>query len=160
MISLEIPGFGSLALSYLVLDYNGTLAVDGHVLEGAHEELHQELDAISKHLDIHIVTGNTHGDVETRLAGWNVQLKCLPALGQAQAKLDYVGTLGASRTVAIGNGRNDAPMLKAAALGIAVLGSEGLAIDALKDADILVRHVVDGIGLLLHPARLIASMRS
>lgn len=56
--------------------------------------------------------------------------------------------------------RNDGPMLKAAALGIAVLGSEGLAMDAVRDADLLVRHIVDGIGLLLHPARLIASMRA
>ncbi|MGP8432939.1 HAD family hydrolase [Paraburkholderia fungorum] len=156
MIRLEIPGFGGLALSHLVLDYNGTLAVDGHVLEGVHEEL----AAIAAHLDIHVVTGNSHGDVETRLSGWNVQLTCLPALGQAQAKRSYVEKLGANRTVAIGNGRNDAPMLKAAALGIAVLGSEGLAIDAVRDADILVRHVVDGIGLLLHPTRLIASLRA
>ena len=156
MIKLDIPGFGGLALSHLVLDYNGTLAVDGHVLEGVHEEL----AAIAEHLDIHVVTGNSHGDVETRLSGWNVQLTCLPALGQAQAKRSYVEKLGANRTVAIGNGRNDAPMLKAAALGIAVLGSEGLAIDAVRDADILVRHVVDGIGLLLHPTRLIASLRA
>jgi Soluble P-type ATPase len=156
MIRLDIPGFGGLALSYLVLDYNGTLAVDGHVLEGAHEEL----AAVAEHLDIHVVTGNSHGDVETRLAGWNVQLTCLPALGQAQAKRSYIEKLGANRTVAIGNGRNDAPMLRAAALGIAVLGSEGLAIDALKDADIVVRHVVDGIGLLLHPTRLVASLRA
>lgn len=156
MIKLEIPGFGNLTLSHLVLDYNGTLAVDGHVLEGAHEEL----VAVAEHLDIHIVTGNTHGDVETRLSGWNVRLTCLPALGQAQAKRDYVEELGAYRTVAIGNGRNDAPMLKAAALGIAVLGSEGLALDAARDADLLVRHVVDGIGLLLHPTRLVASLRA
>ena len=156
MINVEIQGFRNLTLSYLILDYNGTLAVDGHVLEGAHEEL----AAIAEHLEIHVVTGNSHGDVETRLSGWNVRLTCLPALGQAQAKLSYVEKLGASRTVAIGNGRNDAPMLRAAALGIAVLGSEGLAIDALEDADILVRHVVDGIGLLLHPTRLIASLRA
>jgi soluble P-type ATPase len=156
MIRLEIPGFGNLALSHLVLDYNGTLAVDGHVLEGVHEEL----AAIAEHLDIHVVTGNSHGDAETRLSGWDVRLTCLPALGQAQAKRSYVEKLGANHTVAIGNGRNDAPMLKASALGIAVLGSEGLAIDAVRDADILVRHVVDGIGLLLHPTRLIASLRA
>jgi soluble P-type ATPase len=156
MIRLDIPGFGNLALSYLVLDYNGTLAVDGHVLEGAHAEL----VAIAEHLDIHVVTGNTHGNVETQLSGWDVHLTCLPALGQAEAKRKYVEKLGANRTVAIGNGRNDAPMLKAAALGIAVLGSEGLAMDAARDADLLVRHVVDGIGLLLHPTRLIASMRA
>ena len=29
MLSTQIPGFGSLTLEHLVLDYNGTLAVDG-----------------------------------------------------------------------------------------------------------------------------------
>lgn len=156
MIKLDIPGFGNLSLSHLVLDYNGTLAVDGQVLEGAHEGL----VTIAEHLEIHVVTGNTHCDVETRLSGWNVRLTCLSATGQAQAKREYVEKLGANQTVAIGNGRNDAPMLRAAVLGIAVLGSEGLAIDAVKDADILVRNVVDGLELLLYPTRLISSMRA
>ncbi|WP_460223300.1 HAD family hydrolase [Paraburkholderia terrae] len=156
MLKLEIPGFGNLALSHLVLDYNGTLAVDGHVLEGVHDEL----QTLAEHLDIHVVTGNTHGDAQLRLEGWKVHLTCLPPLGQAQAKKDYVEKLGSNRTVAIGNGRNDAPMLKAAAIGIAVLGSEGLAVDAVRDADIVVRHPIDALGLLLHPTRLVASMRA
>ena len=156
MLKLEIPGFGTLALAHLVLDYNGTLAVDGHVLEGVRDEI----QILAEHLDIHVVTGNTHGDVETRLAGWKIRLTCLPPLGQAQAKRDYVEKLGPNRTVAIGNGRNDAPMLKIAAIGIAVLGSEGLAVDALRDSDIVVRHPIDALGLLIHPTRLIASMRA
>jgi P-type E1-E2 ATPase len=156
MLRFEIPGLGNLALAHLVLDYNGTLAVDGHVLDGVREEL----IAIAEHMNVHVVTGNTHGDAQSRLAGWNVRLTCLPPIEQGRAKLRYVEKLGAEMTVAIGNGRNDAAMLKAAALGIAVLGSEGLEIDALMSADVLVRHVVDGIGLLLHPTRLIASMRA
>lgn len=156
MLKLDIPGFGNLAIAHLVLDYNGTLAVDGHVLEGVREEL----DILAGLIDIHVVTGNTHGDAQSRLAGWKIELTCLLPLGQAQAKTLYVEKLGASRTIAIGNGRNDAPMLKAAAVGIAVLGSEGLAVDAVKDADIVVRHPVDALGLLLHPTRLIATLRA
>ncbi|KAA3658736.1 MAG: ATPase P, partial [Chloroflexi bacterium] len=32
MIEVNIPDFGQLALDYLVLDFNGTLAVDGRLL--------------------------------------------------------------------------------------------------------------------------------
>lgn len=156
MFTLDIPGFGSLALQHLVLDYNGTLAIDGHVLEGVHEEI----DALSELLRIHVVTGNSHGEAQVRLANWNIELTCLPAVQQAQAKKDYLQELGAGQTVAIGNGRNDVLMLKAAALGIAVLGSEGLATDAANSADVLVRHPIDALGLLLHPARLLATLRS
>ena len=34
MIELRIPGRGDLALEHLVMDVNGTLAVDGILLEG------------------------------------------------------------------------------------------------------------------------------
>ncbi|MEK6290566.1 MAG: hypothetical protein V4793_04090 [Paraburkholderia tropica] len=68
--------------------------------------------------------------------------------------------LGPERVAAIGNGRNDALMLEQAALAIVVLGTEGLASDALEAADVVVRHAVDGLGLLLRPRRLIATLRS
>ena len=53
MLKLDIPGFGNLAIAHLVLDYNGTLAVDGHVLEGVREEL----DILAGLIDIHVVAG-------------------------------------------------------------------------------------------------------
>ena len=34
MIAHKIPGFGALRLEHLVLDYNGTLALDGRLLRG------------------------------------------------------------------------------------------------------------------------------
>ena len=37
MIEIDVPGFGALRLEHLVLDYNGTLACDGMLLEGVHE---------------------------------------------------------------------------------------------------------------------------
>ena len=34
MIKVSIPGFKSLSLKYLVLDYNGTIAIDGALVPG------------------------------------------------------------------------------------------------------------------------------
>lgn len=156
MISLTIPDFGNLTLAHLVLDYNGTLAVDGKLLDGVRDEL----ALLSRRLELHVVTGNTYGDAADRLTGLNVKVTTLDARNQAAAKRHYVERLGSDYTAAIGNGRNDAPMLRTAALGIAVLGTEGSALGAITAADIVVRHVIDALGLLLHTKRLVATLRA
>ncbi|WP_322028626.1 hypothetical protein [Paraburkholderia sp. J76] len=156
MIVIDIPGFRTLTLEHLVLDFNGTLAVDGRLLDG----VESRLAALANELDLHVVTGNTYGDAREHLRDCPVEVVCLSATGQALAKSDYVQRLGPERVAAIGNGRNDALMLEQAALGIAVLGTEGLAVDALNAADVVVRHAVDGLGLLLRPKRLVATLRS
>ena len=69
-----------------------------------------------------------------------------------------VERLGAERVVAVGNGANDAGMLQAAALGIAVLGPEGLAGEAWQAADV-VAGIHQALDLLLHPRRLVATLR-
>jgi len=61
--------------------------------------------------------------------------------------------------VAVGNGANDAQMLEAAALGIAVLGKEGLAVDALGVADVVVPRIADALEQLLKTPRLVATLR-
>jgi len=156
MIVIDIPGFRTLDLAHLVLDFNGTLAVDGRLLDG----VGPRLAALARELDLHVVTGNTYGDARDHLRDFPVEVICLPAAGQALAKSEYVRRLGPERVAAIGNGRNDALMLEQAALAIVVLGTEGLASDALEAADVVVRHAVDGLGLLLRPRRLIATLRS
>jgi soluble P-type ATPase len=61
--------------------------------------------------------------------------------------------------VAIGNGRNDVPIMQRAAVGIVVIGPEGAAREAAHAADILVRDIRDGLDLLLKPLRLKATYR-
>ena len=39
MLTVNIPGRGALSLSHLILDYNGTIALDGLVLEGVRPRL-------------------------------------------------------------------------------------------------------------------------
>ena len=80
--------------------------------------------------------------------------------GCGRGKLDYVKRLGAARTACIGNGRNDRLMLKAAALGIAVLQGEGAAGVTLAAADIVMPAIAEALDLLTNPLRLIASLRS
>jgi P-type E1-E2 ATPase len=155
MISIDIPGCDVLNLEHLVLDFNGTLAVDGRLLNGLAPRIAQLADQ----LDVHVVTGNTYGDARTQLRACRTEVVCVPPYKQAEAKRDYVVRLGAGRVAAVGNGRNDALMLRQAALGIAVLGTEGLAGDTLEAADIVVRHAVDALGLMLFPKRLVAVLR-
>jgi P-type E1-E2 ATPase len=156
LIEIDIPDFGRLELEHLVLDYNGTLAVDGVLLPGVAERL-TELDA---RISIHVVTADTFGMVREAVAGLPVALRILPKEAQAEAKRDFVSTLGGERTAAIGNGRNDRLMLSAAALGIAVVQQEGAAASTLAAADVVTPTIADALELLSNPLRLVASLRS
>ncbi|MBS1247500.1 MAG: hypothetical protein H6R48_289 [Proteobacteria bacterium] len=156
MIDIEIPGFRMLQLAHLVLDYNGTLAVNGEMIEG----VKSRLNALAGSLGIHVVTADTFGKAARALDGLDGRLVILPPGNQAAAKADYVRQLGGQATVAIGNGRNDRLMLEQAALGIAVLGEEGTAAAAILAADLVVRDVFSALELLRNPRRLVATLRS
>jgi soluble P-type ATPase len=156
MLEIEIPGYRSLRLSDLILDYNGTIAVDGKIIDRVKERL----VGLSKSLGIHILTADTFGSVRNQLAGVACQLSIIPLENQVQAKVDYVRQLGCEGAVCIGNGRNDMLMLKEAALGIAVMQSEGGCIQAVFAADVVTTSVLDALDLLIHPLRLTATLRS
>ena len=83
----------------------------------------------------------------------------IPKETQAQAKLNYIENLGLEKVVAIGNGANDAEMLKNAGLGIVVIGPEGAAVKALMGADIAVGDIRDALCLLIYPKRMVATLR-
>jgi P-type E1-E2 ATPase len=156
MISIDIPGFGTLGLAHLVLDYNGTLALDGRLLAGVTEALGH----LAQSIRIHVVTADTFGLAKEQLAELPVNLIVISAKGQAEAKLQFVSELGAKTVVAIGNGRNDHKMLAAAALGIALVQREGGAAQALASADLISMNILDALELLRDPQRLVATLRS
>lgn len=156
MIDLDIPGFGTFSLKHLVIDYNGTLALNGNLLPGAREVLAM----LAPKLEIHIVTADTFGFAARNLAGMQVHLTILPADRQAEAKLDYIRRLNPESVVAIGNGRNDRKMLAAAAIGIFVVQKEGGSVRAFGRADVLATNVLEALELLRYPDRLVATLRS
>ncbi len=156
MIAVSIPGFGDLELHHLVLDYNGTLALDGSLLPA----VGPVLTAIATELRIHVVTGDTFGLAAAQLTGLPLELTLLGRESQAEAKRALVESLGPARVVAIGNGRNDRLLLATAALGIALIQKEGGAVMTVADADIVCTDILDALGLLQYPQRLVATLRS
>ncbi len=156
MMVIDVPGHRRLELSHLVLDYNGTLAVDGKLLAGVADALR----ALAGELRIHVITADTFASAASNLAGLPLSRIRTPHQDQDVAKLDYVRGLGASSVVAIGNGRNDRRMLEAVALGIAVIQGEGAAIKTILAGDLVCTSILDALGLLREPRRLIATLRS
>lgn len=156
MLAIAIPGFGDLELEHLVLDYNGTLAIDGKLIPGVREAL----VALAEQVEIHVVTADTFGCAGNELAGMPVKLTIIPLASQADAKLAYVEKLGAQCVCAVGNGRNDRKMLAAAAVGIALVQLEGGAGEAFAAASVIAVDVNDALNLLRCPARLTATLRS
>lgn len=156
MLEITIPSRGVLHFAHLVLDYNGTLAMDGALIEGVGERIRE----LSKHLDVHVITADTYGDVEGRLAELPVTLSTLSDHLQDEAKQRYVRTLSARECVTIGNGRNDALMLAEAVLGIGVIQGEGLSRHALDSSDVVCPDINSALDLLLKPKRLIATLRN
>ena len=155
MIDINIPGFNHLKLDHLVLDFNGTLAFDGSVIDG----VSQLLDSLSNHLHIHILTANTFGSVNETFRDSPYAIHILSSGNEDQGKVNYLRQLGVQSTACIGTGQNDRLMLNEAALGIAVIQKEGCCLEALLRADIVIPNIVDALGLFLSPQRLVATLR-
>lgn len=153
-INVDVPGWRSLHLEHLVLDLNGTLALDGALLPGVSEAVQFLADRVSCHL----VTADTFGTAN-QLFGPLVEVARIDSGGEGEQKQAIVEGLGAGRVAALGNGANDTLMLKAAALGIAVLGPEGAAPQALMAADVVTTGPLEALGLLTNLDRLRATLR-
>lgn len=155
MIDIEVPGRRALCIAHLVLDYNGTLAVDGSILVG----VKQRLQRLTRRLHVHVLTADTFGSAVAGIKGVCCELVIVQTRSQDRAKAHYVRAIGARRVACIGNGRNDRLMLRLAALGIAVIQAEGAAAATLAEADVVVTDICDALDLLLKPLRLVASLR-
>jgi len=152
---LEIPNFKTVKITDIICDYNGTIAKDGLVLP----EIKALFSALSKRYTLHVITADTFGTVESQLKSYNTTIKVLSSQNHTKEKAAYIQMLGANHSVALGNGNNDKEMLLSAAIGIAILGDEGCAKDALLNADLTCKSITEALDLLLHPKRLIATLR-
>jgi P-type E1-E2 ATPase len=155
MITIDIPGRKTFHLEHLVLDFNGTLAVDGNLIDGVKERL-QEL---SGKLSIHVITADTFGTVANQLKGINCHVKILEKEQQDRQKKIYIKQFGKKRCAAIGNGYNDWQMLKHATLSIVTIQAEGASSQSLKHATVVCYSVNHALDLLLNPNRLVATLR-
>jgi len=150
-IVVELPG-GPRIFTNLVLDFTGTLARDGILLDGVAERL----TALAERLTVTVMTADTCGTAAEQLAGLPIELRFIR---DGSEKASAVTAMDGPTVVAIGNGRNDVAMLEPAGLAVAVIGPEGAAGALVRVADVVVRDIRDGLDLLLRPLRCKATLR-
>ena len=155
MISVSIPGWGDLDIEYLVIAYTGTVAFDGKPKEGVKELM----EKISRYIKLFIIKADTYGNIDNEGTTVGFRIIKVRKEGSGKEKARIIRELGPEKVAAIGNGNNDALMLKEAALGIGVIGEEGCANALVKEADLVVKNVVDALNIILHPERLVATLR-
>lgn len=155
-MKIEIPGREEFELKNVVFDYNGTIAIDGKLIDGVSKEINN----LSSKLNFYVITADTYGTVQKELENTNCEVITIKKENQDICKLDFLNSLGASSTLTVGNGRNDKLMLKEAILGIAIVQNEGLCTETLMNSDILVTSIFDVFGFLKDTNRLIATLRN
>ena len=155
MIELNIPGRGRLQLEHLICDVNGTLAVDGQLIEG----LSRPLRNLRDRLELHLLTADAHGRQTTIDQQLGLKAVRINPGDEAGQKAEYVRQLGAEHVAAIGQGANDAGMLKEAVLGICVLSKEATAVEAMLAADLLAPDIYAALELLEKPLRIVTTLR-
>jgi soluble P-type ATPase len=156
MLRIEIPEFKVINAEHLVLDFNGTLAIDGHYIADVIGQLVQ----ISANLNVHVLTADTFGSVHKEFNGLPINIKVLETANQDKQKLDYVKNLGSEKVISIGNGRNDVLMLKVSALSIGVIQAEGAFSQVVDCCHIICTSINDALSLLINPKRLLATLRN
>jgi P-type E1-E2 ATPase len=155
MISLNIPGKGTYQIEHVVFDVNGTLALDGALLEGIPEKI-RHLQTL---VNVHLITADTHGKQETinKILGFPADIISMG--NEAKQKAEFVNNLNAETVIAIGQGANDVDMLRIAALGIGILSCEGICRETLLAADLVVPNIDAAFDCLTNPQRIVASLK-
>jgi soluble P-type ATPase len=149
MISIERPGQGNLEIEFILIDFEGTLASDRRV----HPKAKDKINLLSKRTKIYILAKGEKEGVEESLRRVKAEIFYLTEGDFSRRKLDLLRQLGPTRTVAIGNGVDDAPMIEEAGLGICIISKEGTSVEAMKRADVVVSNILDALDFLLKPLR-------
>lgn len=152
-LRVEIPGSGTLRLTQLLLDFTGTLSLDGTLLPGVADRL----QALAGSLHIAVLTADTFGTAKRELAGLPLALH---PITNGKDKARFMDGLNCAETAAIGNGHNDVAMLRKAALGIAIIGPEGCSADLVAAARVVTGDILTALDLLRNPLRLKATLRA
>jgi soluble P-type ATPase len=149
MIIIQRPGEVPLEIDFVLLDFEGALALDRRV----HPKAKDKINLLSKRTRIYILTKGVEEDIGEILKKLKVEIIYVKEGKASEQKLDLLRQLGAKRSVAIGNGVDDAPMMEEAGLGICILGKEGASAETLKKADVVVTNILDALDFLLKPLR-------
>jgi len=149
MIIIQKPGQEPLAIEFILIDFEGTLASDRRV----HPKARDKLNLLSKRSKIYILAKGEQEAIGEILKKVKAEVIYLTEGEASQRKLDLLRQVGATRAVAIGNGVDDAAMIEEAGLGICIIGKEGTSAEATKKADVVFTDILYALDFLLKPLR-------
>lgn len=155
MIEITIPGKRNYTIENLILDLNGTIALDGTIIKG----VRKKLALLSQKLDVIVVTADTNKNAERLLRDLPVTVYTIEEAEENNQKLGVALQKGKNNTISIGNGCNDVSMLRESAIGICTVGREGASAEAMIASDLVIPTINDALDLLLKPHRLKATLR-
>ena len=155
MIRIDIPGREIIEIENIVLDYNGTIALDGHIIDGAAWRIRE----LCRSTHVYVLTADTYGTVRAQCDGLGAEVKTFPRANAAECKEEIVRSLG-GKAACVGNGFNDIKMFDIADLSIAVMDGEGVSASLIAHSDVLVRSAEEVLDLLLKADRLRATLRT
>jgi soluble P-type ATPase len=149
MIPIQRPGQEPLEIDFILIDFEGALASDRRV----HPKAKDKINLLSKRTKIYILTKEEKERVEEVLKKVKAEIIYSTEGESSQKKVDLLRQLGATRTVAVGHGTDDGPMMEEAVFGLCVIGKEGASSEAVKNADVVFTDILDALDFLLKPLR-------
>ena len=152
-MKIIIPNSETIELKTLILDLNGTLTVNSHLVDGVSEKIEQ---LKHKGLKIVLFSGDTRGNAQNIANELGIELI---KTSTGEEKKEEALKLDPNTCVAIGNGLIDALLFKTVKLSIATLQAEGVHTQAFLEADIIVPSVLSAFDLLLDTDSLVATVR-
>lgn len=154
MIETNYHGDEKRFIETIVIDFNGTLAVDGVLVPG----IKRKLMELRKVVKVVVLTGDTYGTVDNQMAGSGVETIRYTNGDAGVMKQKYIIGRNPETTATIGNGYNDVMMSETAGLSIAVIGDEGCSGKLFGKADIVVMDIHKALDLFLYPKRIKATL--
>jgi soluble P-type ATPase len=149
MIIIQRSGEEPLKIESILIDFEGTLASDRRV----HPKAKDKINLLSKRAKIYILVNEESEQVLEVLRKVKAEIIHVPEGNASDKKLNLLRQLGVNRTIAIGNGRDDALMVEEAVLGICVTSKEGTSSETIQRADVVVSNILDALDFLLKPLR-------
>lgn len=146
-------GVGEIELDTIILDLNGTLAVNGKLVDGVKERL-SKLKELG--YTIYLFTGDQRGNAALLAAEIGIVLQKATS---SDEKEELSLKLNSEKTVAIGNARIDIGTFKHSKVRIATVQAEGIHVEILKHVDILTTSINDALDILINPDTFNATMR-
>ncbi|HLQ40305.1 MAG TPA: ATPase P, partial [Tetragenococcus sp.] len=82
-MKINIPGYKTLDLKYLLLDYNGTIATDGEIPV----KIKEKLVSLAETFEIYVLTADTHGTAISMCEELPLEIQTFPSDTAMQSKL-------------------------------------------------------------------------